>query len=302
MASWTAENSRLPDVRVELWRDANTDGVPDVGGLVGYDTTDAGGYYLFDDLAEGSYVVVIPSSNFTGVAPLVGYDTSTPTGTETVGVPGDPYTPNTDRDDNGLNVGTAPTAGGVRSGTITLAYTTEPANEAELSGEVDPGSPANLAFDPTGWDGPIPGSRGRWEERDNNSNLTIDFGFIPVFSLGNRVFFDTNNNSLRNGAEVGVNGVRVQLFDSTGTTEIPVGPDGILNTTDDATGGMLTAGGGYYRFNNLPAGDYIVKIPASNFGTGQPLDSYWSSATTINGVGVISETTAALANSDTDSR
>ena len=300
MASWMAANSRLR-VCASNFGATQHRRCPRCGRFGGFDLTDAGGYYLFDNLAEGSYVVVIPSSNFTGIAPLVGYDTSTPTGTETVGVPGDPYTPNTDRDDNGLNVGTAPTAGGVRSGTITLAYTTEPANEAELSGEVDPGSPANLAFDPTGWDGPTPGSRGRWEERDNNSNLTIDFGFIPVFSLGNRVFFDTDNNSLRNGAEVGVNGVRVQLFDSTGTTEIPVGPDGILNTTDDATGGMLTAGGGYYRFNNLPAGDYIVKIPASNFGTGQPLDSYWSSATTINGVGVVSETTAALANSDTDS-
>ncbi len=279
----------IANVRVELYRDANTDGVPDAG-LVAFDTTDANGYYLFDDLAEGSYVVVIPASNFNGAAPLVGYNTSTPTGTENAGVAGNTYTPNTDRDDNGLNVGTAPTTGGVRSGTITLTHDTEPNGESELSAEADPGSPANLNFSPTGWDGAF--SRGRWDEKEINSNLTVDFGFIPVFALGNRVFFDTNNNSLRAGAEVGVNNVRVQLFASDGTTEIPVGPDGILYTADDATGGMLTAGGGYYRFNNLPAGDYIVRIPASNFGVGQPLLGTRSSATTISNAGVISETVA----------
>ena len=304
----------VANVRVELYHDNNNDGIPDVGGLIGFDVTDAGGYYLFDDIAEGKYVVLIPGGNFTasfdpdGAGPLptaagalLGRDTSTPTGTETVGVVGDPYTPNTDRDDNGLNVGSAPTTGGVRSGTITLAHNTEPTGEAELSGQADPGSPANLAFSPTGWDGPTPGSRGRWDEIDSNSNLTIDFGFIPVFSLGNRVFFDTNNDSARNVGEVGVDGVKVQLFDSTGTTEILVGPDGILNTADDAAGGMTTAGGGYYRFNDLPAGNYMVVIPASNFGVGQPLQSYWSSATTMDGVGTISETTAFAANSDVDS-
>lgn len=302
----------IANVRVELYRDANTDGVPDAG-LVAFDVTDADGYYLFDDLAAGSYVVVIPSGNFsasfdpdgggplpTAAGALLGRNTSTPTGTETVGVPGDPYTPNTDRDDNGLNVGTAPTTGGIRSGTITLAYDSEPTGEIELSGQANPGSPANLAFNPTGWDGPT--SSGRWEESDDNGNLTVDFGFIPVFSLGNRVWFDTDSSSTINiGTELGVDGVRVQLYSSDGVTEINVGPDGILNTTDDASGGMLTAGGGYYRFNNLPAGDYYVVVSSSNFGAAGVLRGYWSSGTTISGVGVISETAAALANGDLDS-
>ncbi len=295
----------IANVRVELWRDANANGVPDVGGMVGFDTTDAGGYYLFDNLPEGSYVVLITGSNFTGAGALVGRSSSTPTGTENAGVAGNPYTPNTDRDDNGINNGTPATTPaatpGILSGTIVLAHNAEPTGEAELSGQADPGSPANLAFSPTGWDGPTPGSRGRWDEIDANSNLTVDFGFIPVFSLGNRVWFDTNNNSLRAGAEVGINNIRVRLYASDGITEILVGPDGILNTADDAANGTLTAGGGYYRFNNLPAGDYIVKVAASNFGVGQPLRGYWSSGTTISGAGVISETTAALANSDVDS-
>ncbi len=299
------------NVRVELYRDADNNGVPDTGGLVGFDTTDVGGYYLFDNLPEGSYVVSIPSGNFTasfdpdGGGPLptaagklYGYNSSTPTGTENAGVAGDPYTPNTDRDDNGINSGT-PSTTGILSGTIVLAHNSEPTGESELSGQADPGSSANLAVSPTGWDGPT--SRGRWEELDANSNLTIDFGFIPVFSLGNRVWFDTNNSSTINGGEAGVNNVRVRLYAADGVTEILVGPDGILNTADDAVGGMLTAGGGYYRFNNLLAGDYVVVIPSTNFDTGGTLRGYWSSATTISAAGVISETTAALANSDTDS-
>ncbi|GAB4461397.1 MAG: hypothetical protein Kow0070_18910 [Anaerolineales bacterium] len=287
----------IPNVRVELYRDANLDGTPDPG-LVAFDVTDANGYYLFDDLAAGSYVVVIPASNFTGTGPLAGYNTSTPTGTENSGVPGNPYTPNTDRDDNGLNTGAAPTVSGVRSGTITLAYGTEPNGETELSGQPDPGSPANLAFNPTGWDGPF--SRGRWEESDNNSNLTVDFGFIPVFSLGNRVWFDTNNDSLINPGELGVDGVRVQLFASDGVTEINVGPDGILNTADDAPGGMLTAGGGYYLFNNLLPGDYIVVLPPGNFTGAGPLAGYWSSGTFRAADGTVIEPPAAAANTDAD--
>ncbi len=284
--------------RVELWRDADANGVPDAGGMLAFDTTDVNGYYLFDRLTPGSYVVVMPASNFTGAGPLVGYNTSTPTGTETVGVPSNPYLPNTDRDDNGLNVGSAPTVGGVRSGTITLAYGTEPTGEIELSGQADPGAPANVANSPTGWDGPT--SRGRWEESDINSNLTIDFGFIQVFSLGNRVWFDTNNDSLMGVGEQGVSGVIVHLFASDGVTEIPVGPDGILNTADDSTSGVTTTANGYYLFNNLPAGDYVVALSADNFSGAGALFGYWSSGTALNGVGAISETLAALANSDTD--
>lgn len=300
----------IANVRVEIYRDADLNGAPDVG-LVAFDVTDAGGYYLFDDLSPGSYIVSIPAGNFTasfdpdGGGPLptaagalLGRNTSTPTGSETVGVAGNPYSPGTDRDDNGINAGT-PATTGILSGTVTLAYSTEPNGEAELSGQADPGAPANSTFSPTGWDGPF--SRGRWEESETNSNLTIDFGFIPVFSLGNRVWFDTNNNSTINGGEVGVNGVTVQLFASNGATEINVGPDGILNTADDAPGGMLTAGGGYYRFNNLPVGDYVVVLPAGNFSGAGPLTGYWSSATSMDAAGVISETVAALANSDLDS-
>ena len=147
---------------------------------------------------------------------------------------------------------------------------------------------------------------GTYIVKDNSTGTTtdssLDFGFIsPYYSLGNRVWFDTNNNSLIDGTEVGVNGVRVQLFNSSGV-EINVGPDGVLGTSDDATGGVLTTNGGYYRFDNLPAGDYVVVLPNDNFTTGgnTSLVGYWSSGTTRAANGSLSDNTANDVDTDVD--
>ena len=67
--------------------------------------------------------------------------------------------------------------------------------------------------------------------------------FAPRFSLGNQVFADTNNNGLRDGSEVGLDGVTVRLLTSAGS---------VLSTT-------TTAGGGFYRFDGLLANDYRWK-------------------------------------------
>ncbi|NMB90275.1 MAG: sortase, partial [Chloroflexi bacterium] len=155
-----------------------------------------------------------------------------------------------------------------------------------------------MGNEPLGETNPTPNPQ-PGEAEDAYSNRTVDFGFTPLFSLGNRVWFDTNNDSLINGTEVGVGGVTVQLFAADGT-EIPVGPDGILGTADDASGGVVTDADGYYRFDRLYPGDYIVGIPYSEFNGGG-LSGYWSSGTYFDTAGQLSETTAALANSDIDS-
>ena len=67
---------------------------------------------------------------------------------------------------------------------------------------------------------------------------TVDFGFVtPLYSLGNRVWYDTDNDGVIDAGESGINNVTVQLFASDGTTEINVGPDGVLAqvTTEQAT-------------------------------------------------------------------
>ena len=81
-----------------------------------------------------------------------------------------------------------PNVNGISSDMITLARIWNPLRETQLSGEANPGNGTEDDFSRTGWDGP--NSRGRWNESDDNSNLTIDFGFIPPLSLGNRVWID----------------------------------------------------------------------------------------------------------------
>ncbi|MBL7943621.1 MAG: hypothetical protein JNM00_12690, partial [Flavobacteriales bacterium] len=78
----------------------------------------------------------------------------------------------------------------------------------------------------------------------NNDPTTDTLTVIANYSLGNRVWYDTNNNGLIDIGEQGINNVRVQLFNSAGT-EVNVGPDGVLGTVDDAAGGMLTNATGY---------------------------------------------------------
>src|SRR5690606_21714537 len=98
------------------------------------------------------------------------------------------------------------------------------------------------------------------EAVNSQSNRTVDFGFYRV-ELGNLVFLDVDSNgSYDAGTDTLLAGARVQLFASNGTTEINVGPDGILGTADDASGGLITGAGGTYLFSNLPHGDYVVRV------------------------------------------
>ncbi|NWF71026.1 MAG: carboxypeptidase regulatory-like domain-containing protein [Chloroflexi bacterium] len=269
-------------VTVELYRDGNANNQPDPVELMRTDITDVGGYYLFDQLDPGNYFVVIPASNFdvtTGV--LRGLHSSQPTGTETTGVVGNPATPSMDRDDNGINVPN-PAATGVRSGVIVLTLgTPEPTGETDLSGQVDPGAPANATNNPTGWDGPA--SIGRFGEDDDNSNITVDFGFIPPLSIGNRVWLDNGavvagtdldnyNDGIQNGIEAGIANVALSLFfDSNDDGDfLDAGENAAIRTT-------TTDANGYYLFDGLEPGNYQVGINAGNFGAGQPLNGLESS-------------------------
>ena len=128
-----------------------------------------------------------------------------------------------------------------------------------------------------------------------NNDPTADTLTVTAatFSLGNRVWFDTDNSATINGTEPGADGVRVELYAADASGQ-PTGA--ALNTT-------TTANGGYYRFDNLPPGDYVVLIPASQFTGSGGLAGYWSSGTTLTGSGVVTETAApdpdtSLADSD----
>jgi len=115
---------------VNLYEDANNDGVAD-GSAIATTTTDANGNYVFDGLIPGNYIV--------GVTPITvvgGNYTSSTTGQE--------LNPNLniDNNDNGITTVGAETI----SGTITLAPGTEPTGELPNNATA-PDANANLTVD-----------------------------------------------------------------------------------------------------------------------------------------------------------
>ncbi|HUH96795.1 MAG TPA: sortase, partial [Anaerolineales bacterium] len=257
-----AGETGISGVQVNLYQDSGTTpGVFDAGDtFVASQTTDANGYYRFDNLGAGDYIVVIPASNFnTGGAPLAGYLSS---GTSLAGTTisdsiGPSPNNDVDNDDNGTSTFNGLAINYVSSQAVTLGP-----GGSEPTGETDLPSP-----NPPG------------EAADNQSNLTVDFGFYRL-QLGNQIYADINGDgTYESGTDSPLPGATVELFASDGTTQINVGPDGILGTADDAPGGVTsTAGsGGNYLFGGLPAGNYIVKV----LPTGYPstVDTYDSADT-----------------------
>ncbi len=120
-------------------------------------------------------------------------------------------------------------------------------------------------------------------DADNNSILEVGVDNVSVtsvdksglyttnekYSLGNRIWNDANNNGQLNPGESGINGVIVNLYKDSNNDGTP---DGAAIATD------TTSNGGYYRFDNLLADNYIVEVAASNFNTGNPLAGLISSS------------------------
>ncbi len=121
----------------------------------------------------------------------------------------------------------------------------------------------------------------------NTHSPNVDAGLTPIkMSLGNQVWFDTNNDGLIDDSEQGAAGIAVQLFkDTDGNGAYTPGTDTLISTT-------TTIAGGWYTFTNLSEGDYSVVLPAANFAQGVgatpggPLAGYRSSTPTtldVNG-------------------
>ncbi len=104
---------------------------------------------------------------------------------------------------------------------------------------------------------------------------TYDVGFtstpLASLSLGNFVWYDTNNNGIVDGAEQPIGGVDVVLYRDNGNGVFDATVDTLVST-------QATSAGGLYLFTGLTPGNYFVQVPASEFGPGQPLNGYQNSS------------------------
>ena len=96
------------------------------------------------------------------------------------------------------------------------------------------------------------------------NDVSWDAGIYPVSSLGDRVWYDLDGDGFQDPAEVGLPNVPVSLYAD------PEG-DGSVTTLQDS---MLTDATGFYLFDNLLAGSYVVVVdPSALLGfrqTGDP--------------------------------
>gem|GEM_PF-5870233 len=229
----------IGSVEVELYQDTNGDGVYGPGDtLVMTTTTTATGHYTFTGLTptqgiNETYMVVLPSTNFVGGGALEGHHNSDGNGA-TAPDPDD----DVDDDDNGTPSGTLGTPTGiVASQPIELTLGGEPSTDLE----------------------------------PNDSNYTVDFGFYQALSLGNQVWFDTNNNGQIDATEQGIDNVVVELYiDSDGNGVYTPGIDSYVDA-------VTTVAGGHYTFTELLDESYVVVIPSTNFSGAGALVDYHSS-------------------------
>ncbi|CAN5605541.1 hypothetical protein BH10CHL1_BH10CHL1_03290 [soil metagenome] len=112
-------------------------------------------------------------------------------------------------------------------------------------------------------------------------NFSVDFGFHPTpVSLGNLVWFDTNNNGQVDTGEYGVSSIKVDLYqDTNGDGSYTPGVDAFIKTTN-------TSASGYYSFTNLTPSSslstrYLVVIASTNFVNGGALYQYQNSTGSV---------------------
>ncbi|MEM9479017.1 MAG: SdrD B-like domain-containing protein [Verrucomicrobiota bacterium] len=150
-----------------------------------------------------------------------------------------------DGDENGID-SAGPGLAGVSTGTISLAVGDETTPETGKDGTVD-------------------------NVNEDDHDLSVDLGFTPRtgVGIGNLVFCDEDGDGVfeTGDGDAGVPGVTVELYNAGDTP----GVDSPVRTT-------VTGPDGTYYFGDLTGGDYVVHIPASEFGASAPLDGKTSSS------------------------
>jgi hypothetical protein len=90
------------------------------------------------------------------------------------------------------------------------------------------------------------------------SRSDVDFGYRGTASIGDRLWYDTDADGVQDSGEPGLPGTTVELLNSAGTV--------IATTTAGADG--------IYKFSNLAAGSYTVRVVASTLPVGGVAPTY----------------------------
>ena len=125
--------------------------------------------------------------------------------------------------------------------------------DSNIAVTVTPGVYAGAVVTLTMGDEPAAGDDGD----ESNGNLTVDFGFYAPARLGDRVWFDADQDGVQAAGEYGLAGVTVRLF---------TGADALVAE-------MQTGTDGAYLFDTLLPGDYFVKFTAPAGYTVSPQDA-----------------------------
>ncbi|MCG9880212.1 MAG: PKD domain-containing protein [Bacteroidia bacterium] len=125
------------------------------------------------------------------------------------------------------------------------------------------GTPANLIMNNTIYyqvsRADLPGTTGRLLPAAPNQVGMITNCAPLLGSLGNYVWIDLNKNGLQDEpTNLGLNGVKVYLYGAGPDNQIGGGDDLLLDST--FTGNDFTGNPGYYKFVDLPSGNYYVKF------------------------------------------
>src|SRR5262249_45658708 len=114
-------------------------------------------------------------------------------------------------------------------GTYTVAVTTPAGYTPTATGKGTPATDSN----------PSPSGTTPGTLPSGGSDLTVDFGYYKMVTIGDFVWNDTNGNGIQDSGEPGINGVTLTLTGTTGAG-VPV------------TQSTTTAGNGGYLFSNPP--------------------------------------------------
>ena len=249
-----ATESGIDGVTLHLYRDDDQDGEPDGEALMTNASRD-GGYYLFNNLGAGKYIVEVAAQNFQADHALAAYANSWDAELSV-------EANHEDSADRGID-SAAWRSRGIRSATVELLPDRAPVDELDL--------------------GPL----GSGISTDASSNLAVDFGFFNAYQIESRIWIDEDNSGGTDGGEIGLNDVLVELYADVDEDGLP---DGTLLMTDTTYTHIdpveLESIDGYFRFDGLPAGAYVVQVPASNFGAEGPLVERLNSTEDPGGVDI----------------